>query len=189
MSPRQSDARQKMLESAVALIRERGAANTSIDQILNHSGAPRGSVYHHFPDGRQQVIREAITSLRYGVHEMTQAVAGQGLLAAFDLFLVLWQQRLTESDFSAGCPVVAVTIESDAELIDTAQQVFGSWRSALIDVATQQGVPPRRAASLATMIVASVEGAVILCRAERSIQPLKDVGRELRPIIESATAT
>ncbi len=189
MSPRTSDARERMLESAVVLIRERGAANTSIDQILSHSGAPRGSVYHHFPEGRQQVIREAITSLEYGVHEMTQAVADQGLLVAFDLFLTLWTQRLTESDFTAGCPVVAVTIESDPELIETAQQVFTSWRAALTDVATKQGVPAARARRLATMIVAGVEGAVILCRAERSIQPLKDVGRELRTIIDTATTT
>lgn len=61
MSPRRSDSRERMVLSAAALLREHGASATSIDRVLAHSGAPRGSVYHHFPGGRAQLIDEAVT--------------------------------------------------------------------------------------------------------------------------------
>src|SRR5688572_25165035 len=100
MSPRKSDTRQRMVLSTAALLREYGAAATSIDRVLAHSGAPRGSVYHHFPGGRAQLIDEAVALAGDFVVGMIEAAAqADDPVEALDAFFALWRNRLTDSDF------------------------------------------------------------------------------------------
>ncbi|MCB0945032.1 MAG: helix-turn-helix transcriptional regulator, partial [Mycobacterium sp.] len=82
--------RTKMLESAAQLLRERGAAAVTVDEVLVRSGAPRGSVYHHFPGGRAQLLREA---LEYAGLEGTASIdetAGESAAALLRLFVQFW---------------------------------------------------------------------------------------------------
>ena len=105
--------RTKMLVSAAEVMRERGAAGVTIDAVLARSGAPRGSVYYHFPEGRNQILTEA---LRYSGDSITatiDAAADQGARALLREFIELWERLLTDGDFHAGCPVVAAAISSD----------------------------------------------------------------------------
>ena len=73
-----------MIVSTSVLIRERGARATSLDDVLAHSGAPRGSVYHHFPGGREQLLREATEFASEYVARRLERVAGAGPLAAIE---------------------------------------------------------------------------------------------------------
>ncbi len=178
-----------MADSALLLVGERGAAATSMELILQHSGAPRGSVYHHFPKGRTEVIHEAIKRLRPAVLELVDQMDEVGLLAAVDGLVDDWRRRLEATEFRAGCAVVAVAIEWDddrPELAATAAGVFQAWRATLTLAGRDQGLPDSRAESLASLVVAAIEGAVILCRAERSLDPLEDVGRELQAVVVGA---
>jgi AcrR family transcriptional regulator len=189
MSPRRSDARQRMLDSATALIRERGASATSLDDIIAHSRAPRGSVYYYFPGGRTQLIEEVVERAGASIQEL---IAGAGDLTpveAFDAFIAAWRDGLAASCFRAGCPVLAVAIESNDEtpqLTDAAARAFTGWRSALATLLRRHGVPPAEARRLSNLVVAAVEGAVAISRAERSTQPLDDVARTLRPALHDA---
>src|SRR5262249_43210887 len=89
MSPRRSDARKRMLDAASTLVRERGASATSLDDILAHSQAPRGSVYYYFPGGRTQLIEEALE--RAG-EDILQFIAGDGTPAeVFAAFIAAWR--------------------------------------------------------------------------------------------------
>lgn len=192
MSAPRSDTRERMLNSAAALMRERGASGTSIDEVLSHSGAPRGSIYHHFPRGRTQILEEAVdragASIGTIIAEADSAHATP--LQTIDAFLAAWRANLEASDFRAGCPVLAVAIESgpdSANLTDAAARAFASWRDALTGLLRRNEISPVQARRLATLIVASVEGAVALCRVERDLQPLDDVGRELRALLRAAT--
>jgi hypothetical protein len=99
-------------------------------------------------------------------------------------FLAWWRRVLVKSDFRAGCPIVAVTVES--QLTGAAASAFQSWQDALAAVLVSAGATPQRAARLATLIVAAVEGATILCRARRSLEPLDDVVAELEELIGAA---
>jgi AcrR family transcriptional regulator len=176
-----------MLNSTATLIRERGASATSLDNILAHSGTPRGSIYHHFPGGREQLLEEAVDRAGAVVARLIAAAGNATPLEVFDAFVASWREGLEDTGFRAGCPVLAVSIEVDVHtptLNAAAARAFTSWRGALIELLKLHGASPVRARRLAALIVAAVEGAVVLCRADRSLQPLDDVARELRPLLQ-----
>ncbi|QZT63126.1 TetR/AcrR family transcriptional regulator [Mycolicibacterium austroafricanum] len=189
MSPRTSDARDRMLDSASTLIREHGASGTSLDDVLRHSHAPRGSVYHYFPGGRAQLVEEVVDRAGDALAEMLRNARNATPATTFDAFISTWKASLEASGFRAGCPVLAVAVETNDEapqLTQAAARAFGSWSDALNTRLRHHGVPPARARRLATLIVAAVEGAVALSRVERNTQPIDDVARELRALIRQA---
>ncbi|MFG1685244.1 TetR/AcrR family transcriptional regulator [Nonomuraea sp. NPDC049269] len=190
MSPRKSDSRERMVLSAATLLREYGAGATSIDRVLAHSGAPRGSVYHHFPGGRAQLIDEAVTLAGdYVAGLIDAATRADDVLEALDTFFALWRDRLVESDFRAGCPIVAVAVETNddaPQLARSAAEVFARWREALTGLFLQNGLPEGRSRRLAAFVIAAVEGAVIMCRAERGTAPLDDAAAEIHDLLVHA---
>ncbi len=190
MSPRKSDSRERMISSAVALLREYGASATSVDRVLAHSGAPRGSVYHHFPGGRTQLIGEAVASVGDVVSALIEDAARSGdPLEAIDAFFALWRDRLIESGFRAGCSIAAVAVETNddaPQLSRAAAAYFARWQQALAGVFTRNGVSVERGRRLAAFVVAAVEGAVIMCRAERSIVPLEAAAAEIHDLLSHA---
>jgi TetR/AcrR family transcriptional regulator, lmrAB and yxaGH operons repressor len=182
------DTRKKMLLSAAQVMRERGAAGVTIDEVLARSGAPRGSVYYHFPEGRNQLLTEA---LRYSGDSMTAMIddaAGWGARALLREFVEFWERLLTEGDFAAGCPVVAAAIGSDdaePKLSDEAGAILGRWCTALTHAFANDGFDDADASSLAMMSIASLEGAVVLSRSTRSTNPLRQVGEQLEFLIKA----
>lgn len=180
--------RDKMLVSAVRVMRERGAAGVTIDSVLARSGAPRGSVYHHFPDGRNQILIEA---LRYGGDSITATIdeaVDRGAKALLREFIEFWEHLLTECDFAAGCPVVAAAISSadeELELSTEAGLILGRWCTALGRAFVTDGFDDADAASLAVMSISALEGAIVLCRSTRSVVPLRQVGDQLEFLIKA----
>lgn len=185
-----TDSRERMVRSAAYLFRERGYSGTGFRDVIAHSGAPRGSIYHHFPGGKIQLAEEAI---RYAGEFLNAgleaAVEGNDPGAAVDAFVNWWRQVLVKSDFRAGCPIVAVTVESheDApQLAAAAAAAFARWEETLAGGLGTAGIPDERAGRLAAMIVAAVEGATIMCRARRDLRPLDDVVTELKWLTRAA---
>src|SRR5262249_49139145 len=152
--------------------------------VLEHSGAPRGSAYHYFPGGRAQLLEEATD---YAAGYLAERLEREGTaLEVFDSLYGRYRHVLVDSEFRAGCPVVAVTVESDeTELHDHANAAFGRWRNILAERMVAEGVAAERAHELAVLIVASVEGALVLARAQHDVEPYDVVYRRLRPLIES----
>src|SRR3954452_19045469 len=112
--PRESDARRRMIESAAVLFRERGVQGTSFSDVLAHSGAPRGSIYHHFHGGKTQLAEEATRwAGEFIVAGAVAALAGGGAAGAIDTFREQWTTVLRSSDYAAGCVIVAATLEGD----------------------------------------------------------------------------
>ncbi|TQN30210.1 TetR family transcriptional regulator [Haloactinospora alba] len=179
--------KQRMLDGAVALLRERGAAAVTVDAVLARSGAPRGSVYHHFPGGRDELVRGAIE--RAGEHvssELRAAVQHGDPASALEHFVESWKRSLLDTDYLAGCPVAAVAVDAQPappEATTLARTVFDRWHAQLEDLLTAHGTPAPRAARLATLTVAAVEGALLLCRTRRDTAPLDEVRAELAPLL------
>ena len=101
-----------MLVSAAEVMRERGVAGVTIDEVLTRSGAPRGSVYYHFPDGRNQILTEALQYAGEAITAVIDDAAAKGGTFLVRQFVDFWEELLAESDFTAGCPVVAAAIGS-----------------------------------------------------------------------------
>jgi AcrR family transcriptional regulator len=184
-----SDARDRMIASTTALIRERGVEATALSDVLEHSGAPRGSIYHHFPGGKAQLVEEA-TRAAAGDFAAGMAVAleADDPLFALRAFADGWRAVLRESDFGAGCPIVAVAVEGERNegARVAAGEAFAAWQATLAAALECRGVAGDRAASLAALAVAAIEGAVVLARAQRSEAPLERVADELLRVAKEA---
>lgn len=179
--------RQRMVDSAVTLLRERGAAGTTIDAVLAHSGAPRGSVYHHFPGGRREMLAAAVTRAGEAISGLLRAgAAGTAPEAVLREFARLWRGSLVESGYRAGCPVLALVVDEgldDEELSALAGEILARWRAEIAEALAGAGIAPARAGRLAALVLAAVEGALVLCRGERSADPLDTVVEELAPLL------
>jgi TetR/AcrR family transcriptional repressor of lmrAB and yxaGH operons len=185
--------RERMVASAGALLARRGLQATSFSEVLEHSGAPRGSVYHHFPDGKNQMIGSALDTAGGRAIELLDQKAGAPAEEVARWFLHIWREVLIRGKFEAGCAVLAVAVAADSpELLDHTARVFRTWRRRLAELLEQGGLRARDAQRFAAVLVASSEGAVVLARAEQSLEPfdlvaeqLLDQVRALRPAGEA----
>jgi TetR/AcrR family transcriptional regulator, lmrAB and yxaGH operons repressor len=184
--------RERMINSALVLMGQQGIEATSFSQVLEHSGAPRGSIYHHFPGGKAQLIEEATRHAGDIVVQLLSDAVEQhdDPVAAVDAIADFWRTVLYDSDFAAGCPVLAATLESDHSPAarEAAADAFKRWELLYTDILRHAGVREERARSLASIAISSVEGAVILARAEHSNAPLERVVEELRSLFHDAIA-
>lgn len=178
MGGRRGQTRQRMLLSAIALLRERGARGVTIDAVLADSGAPRGSVYHHFPEGREQLVREAVAHASDFIGALISDFADDPS-TALERFVDLWAQVLRDSDYRAGCPIVGIAVDADVDT-DLGERAFRGWADQLTRLYHAQGIAEADAARLASSTIAAVEGAIVLCRVQRSTQPLDDARRMLQ---------
>lgn len=183
--------KQRMLDSAVALLRERGIAGVTLDAVLSRSQAPRGSVYHHFPGGRNELILAAAQQAGdYITALVNETSAESDPPTMFDQFVRFWQQTLAETDYLAGCPIAALGLSSHHDTPEAAElvrDIFTRWQTNVSVVLTANGIPHARAERLATVTVAALEGAIILCRAHRNNRPLDDVHTEIAPLLAPET--
>jgi AcrR family transcriptional regulator len=169
-----------MIESAVILLATRGLQGTSFNDVLARSGAPRGSIYHHFPDGKDQLVDAAVELAGERALGVLEAVRGSPPREVTRYFLDLWREVLVRSDLRAGCAVLAVTVATDSpDLLAHAAAIFRAWRERLAELYRQGGMEPDAAARLATTVVAASEGAVVVSRAERNLEPFELVAAQL----------
>jgi TetR/AcrR family transcriptional repressor of lmrAB and yxaGH operons len=172
--------RERMVASAVSLLARRGLQATSFSEVLEHSGAPRGSVYHHFPQGKDQMIGSALDVAGDRAIELLDRKAGAPAEEIATWFLHIWREVLIRGKFEAGCAVLAVAVAADSpELLDRTARVFRTWRRRLAELLEQGGLPARDAQRFAAVLVASSEGAVVLARAEQSLEPFDLVAEQL----------
>ena len=177
-----------MVASAALLIRERGAHPTAIADVLEHSGAPRGSAYHYFPGGRNQLLCEAVDSAAdYVADRMARATSGIDML---DGMVRFYRRNLVETDYRAGCPVLAVAVEAGepgagSPMLDHAATAFDRWNGLIAARLVADGIPAKRAKELAVLTTAALEGGIVLARAARDIGPLDAVHRQLRGLLEA----
>ncbi len=180
-----TDTRQSMVLAAVELLRERGVDGVTLDDVLSRSGAPRGSIYHHFPSGRAQIIDEAAQLSGDAISRLIANAAENGPAAVVDAFTAFWRKLLRQSNFAAGCPVVSIAVSAppDSALAQHANQIFRTWHQLVTDCLMADGLDTAVARRLATMALGAIEGAITMCRATSSLQPLEDVNAELKLLL------
>jgi TetR/AcrR family transcriptional repressor of lmrAB and yxaGH operons len=185
-----TDSRASMVRSAAALIGTRGLNATSLADVLADSGAPRGSIYHHFPDGKTQLAEDAVrwTSDRVLAHQ--RACPATSPAEVLNCFIGMWQRVVQTSQGRSGCVVAGVAVDSeesaessgtepDGGLMAVVRSTFRAWVDLLSEQLRATGVPADRARPIALAVLAGMEGALILCRAEGSSAPLDEVAEQL----------
>lgn len=177
--------RERMLRSALALLQERGANALTVDAVLAHSMAPRGSVYHHFPRGRDQILEEATRRGSEFVSAMISRT-GSSPVELIDGMTAFWKDAMLTSDFQAGCTVAAVVIDghqASEEVNAIARSAFTTWTDHVRDIYVSGGIPVDRAALLASITLSMVEGALIQARILRSVTPLDEASASLKDLV------
>ena len=186
-----NDTRTRILETTALLLRQRGYHGTSLNDILSASGAPRGSLYFHFPGGKDQLVIEVT---RDSVAGVTQRL-GEALAAEADPAVAVHHiyqavgRMLEDNQFSLGCPIAPVVLDSPTdvpELADLCRAAFEQWIGLLREAFVRAGVPQRRAHALALLVESSLEGLMVIARATRDRAPLQAVADEVAALIETA---
>lgn len=187
------EARRRLVVATAEMLARRGLNATSVREVAKLANAPLGSTYHYFPGGKPQMVDEALQYAGEKFGASLAATLQQGPVIGLRAFFALWQKILLRSDFRAGCPVLAVSIEepSDGEAdaaLNTAASIFGQWEQLLRDSLEQAGADSHEAQRIATLTVAAFEGAAAMCRARRSLKPLATISQQLEAMISAALA-
>ncbi|GAB7145085.1 TetR/AcrR family transcriptional regulator [Mycobacterium riyadhense] len=179
-------ARERLIESAIELLRRNGVAGTGLAELLQHSGTARRSVYVNFPGGKSELMTEATRTAGRRIDSTLAGTAPDGDgRASLVAFVESWKETLRSSDYAAGCPIVAAALgrTESPSAADAAGEVFTAWQALLAERLRTEGASIDEAESLATTIVAGVEGAVILCLATQSTDPLERTVKVLDRLI------
>lgn len=188
-----SSSRQQVVRTTGELLAQHGPAAASLRVVAKRAGAPFGSTYHYFPRGKQQVIAEAVESAGARIATELKRHLQSGPVAGLQGFLATWRDLLLRSNFTTGCPVLAVVVAGDNdEGAEEAQQAavsaFDEWERLLAASLHANGCNAGLALQTATLIVASVEGAIVLCRARQCIDPLDRVALQLAALVAGQVA-
>jgi AcrR family transcriptional regulator len=184
----QRDVRTKMVKGAAGLLATKGVEGTSFAEVLAATGTPRGSIYHHFPGGKSELVHAALDLVSTRALAVMEAMRGRPGVEVVERFLSLWRQLLDSSGLTAGCGVLAVTVAgADVDLLDHAGSIFRDWTDQLAGLLVAGGVGEVPAQRLAVLIIAATEGAVALSRAERSRAPFDVVAEALVAMVSSSS--
>ena len=183
--------RDRMVFSAAQLLRTQGLSGTGMREVVAHAEAPRGSLQHYFPGGKEQLFGEAVDwAGRYAARRVARALdslAQPSPSALFAAIVEQWRTEFVEIGFAGGCPLVATVSDSAPDpLRERANDAFLEWRKPIVAALELMGVPSARAVSLAVLMISALEGAVVLARAQRDVSALDTVVAELSPLLDAA---
>lgn len=186
---RRTDTRQRMLDTAADLFQTQGYHATGLTQLTTAGGAPKGSLYFHFPGGKEQLAAEAVRLSSDRTGALLEAVLNDAPDPAtgIDRAVEALASFLTESDFQRGCPLATVALDAAAtsEPIRAAcTDGYESWHGILSGYLAAQNLSTERADELATIVLAAIEGGLLLARTRRDLAPLRAVAAHLHTTLD-----
>ncbi|MBC8098782.1 MAG: TetR/AcrR family transcriptional regulator [Armatimonadetes bacterium] len=184
-----SVAREQFIHTMCALLELQGYAATGLNQIIKESGSPKGSLYHYFPGGKEELTAQAIQQVAQVVLkriEDSMAAVDDSPAEAIRDFLRNVAYNVELSGYRAGGPITTVALETAAtneRLRDACAAIYLSWQRAFAARLQAGGITPLRAERLAMLIISTLEGGILLCRVQRSRAPLEAAAEELYTLI------
>jgi AcrR family transcriptional regulator len=183
--------RERILEASSELFRRQGLTGTGIKQILEAAGAPSGSLYHHFPGGKDQLAAETIrlAGAHYGELVASKLLAEPDLVSGLRAAFRDAGATLEATDYADACPIETVALEvasTNDDLRRATAAVFDAWLDALAALLISEGLDERVARGLATTVVCALEGAFILARTTRTTEALDACGSAMASLVEAA---
>ncbi len=178
--------RESILTAAAELMRHKGFAAVGMKDVVAVSGAPIGSLYHHFPGGKTQIAREALVNAGVAYAMLIPALVApyDDLGEAIESVFAQAASDMADTGFANMCPVGSVAAEvadTVEELRDASSAIFTDWVDGGTAYFVSRGLPPHTARDVTITIISALEGAFILARTLRDAEPLRSVGRVLGP--------
>jgi len=182
--------RDRMVDAAIDALRREGVAGMSFTDLLEASGAARGAIYHHFPGGKSQLVAEAVERNGRDVSAQLSQLRSGSPGSVVKEFTALIRPVVEASAAGSSCAVAAGAMagseQRDPDLLQrTAGDAIASWIDVLRERLERSGVEPQGAAELASLLIATLEGAHVLVRAERRIEPFDQAARALERLVAS----
>ena len=182
--------RERMVVGAAELLSRAGLSDASFRNVVARTGTPRGSIYHHFPGGKDELVGEAmrwVGGRLVGALRRTPVDRPEDVVVAF---AGLFRRLLVESSAEAGCAVAAVVSGAapGSQPGAAAAAVFDSWRTELAALFATAGAPATRTGTLALVTVATVEGALVLARADGDVAVFDAAVEELVGLVRADQA-
>jgi AcrR family transcriptional regulator len=183
-----------IVRAAAKLFRRNGYAATGINEIAEVAGAPKGSLYHYFPDGKDQIGEAAVRFAGKGVVATLEKLEQEhktaaAMMQAYCRLLTGW---MAKSGFRDGCPISTTLLESapqSAGIAVAGREAFAGWRNVIARALLRDGFSKGEAQRLSTFVVSAIEGALILARVESSGEPIEDVAKSLAIVLRQDAPT
>ncbi|MGR0161465.1 TetR/AcrR family transcriptional regulator [Paenarthrobacter nitroguajacolicus] len=184
----------RLTESMLQLIQTSGYSGTGLNAVIDHAAAPKGSIYFHFPGGKEDL---GVAAVELAAKEFETLIAEAAISAgsaaeAARVAIEALATIVSGSNFRLGCPVSVVTLEMGAEserLRRACAAAFEAWIAPTSALLEASGVDAKEARSLATVVVSTIEGAVIVSRAMQSTQPLLSAADVVAELINQRCKT
>jgi TetR/AcrR family transcriptional regulator, lmrAB and yxaGH operons repressor len=188
-----SDTRDRLVRTTSRLLRKQGYGATGLNQVMAEAQAPKGSMYFHFPGGKEQLAAAAVDHFADRVMRRLERglEEANSVAEAVAIFFDEYIEHFRRTDFAEGCAVATVALDAAAshEALATASgRALRGWVDRFARALEAEGRPPAEAHGLATLIVAAIEGTVVLGKGERSIEPFVAVRAVLRDLLTPADA-
>ncbi|MGW0809670.1 TetR/AcrR family transcriptional regulator [Nonomuraea sp. NPDC002799] len=182
MAVKGDQTRARLIDAARTLVEARGYFGAGLNEVIEAGKAPRGSLYHHFPGGKDQLTAEALTASGREIDALIRSLADSvpSTRALVEAVLDALADRMEQAGYAKGCPIATVALEVAATndaLQRVCAQVYDGWERALADRLVLDGHAPERAGDLAGSLLALIEGALVLARARRSRAPMERARR------------
>jgi len=185
-----SSSKSRMIAKTAELLQTQGYHATGLTQIVEESGTPKGSLYFHFAGGKEELAAEAVRTAGTAFGREIEAVlaSADDIADAVDAAIRMLARNLEESGFRKGCPVATVALEAATtsdRLQASCREAFQFWLQLIERRLIGSGFTPTEAGARATLILAAIEGALMLSKAERNAQPLITIGAQLNVLLKS----
>jgi TetR/AcrR family transcriptional regulator, lmrAB and yxaGH operons repressor len=192
--PKATDSKGKTLSAAAKLFRQQGYHGTALHDVLAASGSPRGSLYFHFPGGKEEIGETALTLAGEAVRQAIARAAESSESALVFLKRVArgMASDLEKSDYSEGCPIATTALETAAQseaLGAATRGAFRKWENEIRLGLARFGMRPEEAESTATSILSLLEGALLLARTYRSLEPMHRAEQALELLLREHPST
>lgn len=183
-----SDTRERLIKTTGRLLRQQGYAATGLNQVMAEADAPKGSMYFHFPGGKEQLAAAAVDRYAERVSAYTrQALDESGSVRdAVVRFMDEYIRRLERTAFSEGCAVATVAVEATGQptvLADATARALTMWVDDFAKALEGEGHPAADAHRLATLVIAMIEGSIVMVKGQRSIEPLVACRDAILPLL------
>jgi AcrR family transcriptional regulator len=185
-----ADSKGKTLAAAAKLFRRQGYQGTALLDILAAGGAPRGSLYFHFPGGKEQIGQAALTLAGEAVRQAIAQAAEKSENAESFLVRIVRSMAvdLERSDFSEGCPIATTALETSAQseaLGAATRGAFKKWELEITRGLFRFGMTSGEADLVATMVLSQLEGALLLARTYRSLEPIRRAEQAVKLLVRA----
>ncbi|MBA3868114.1 MAG: TetR/AcrR family transcriptional regulator [Anaerolineae bacterium] len=183
--------RDQIIETTCDLLELQGYHATGLNQIIKESGSPKGSLYYHFPGGKEELAIESVNHVGnivlQRIHENLAQIENPA--EAIRIFIKNIALNIKLSGYRAGGPITTIAMETastSATLRQECDRIYSEWQQVFADKLLAGGIPETRAKSMSILIISAIEGGTILCRTRQSTEPLEQVAEEINELVRRA---